>query len=499
LQVVVVFLLTLFVAALVLLEVAVGVSFGWDFRALYQAGHDYLHLRSPYVSGSLAQLTTRENFVYPLPIAAIFMPFSFLPYDVAAGLFVAMGATCLALALRIVGVRDWRCYAAVFVGIPAFEGVGLGTISPLLALLLALLWRYRDRGRIVVPVVTFLVLAKLFLWPLVLWLLVTRRFRTAAISIAACAVSVLIFSLPVGLGALTHYPALLRSLSSFEAPLSMSLLSLGQGLTGSSVGGAALTAVAGLALVYGMARAVRRGDELQAFALSIVAALALSPIVWNHYLLLLFVPLALMQPRFSVIWLASAWVQGDGTTLGRTGLAILTAAAWLVILAQAGVFSRVRTSLSRPGAEPYAAISSAGGALGLWLALGSVVLALAGQVPAFAALTSPTGSRTASGTATLRVLHDRNAICWNIFTAGIPSSARAEILEGRKVVAQSEIQAGRSEACVPYAPPHGKNLAAPFAAGQVHFTLKIVGAGGTDLLRGRVLRNPPESTAPLSS
>ena len=33
------------------------------------------------------------------------------------------------------------------------------------------------------------------------------------------------------------------------------------------------------------------------------ATLALSPIVWLHYLVLLLVPLAIMRPRFSAIWL----------------------------------------------------------------------------------------------------------------------------------------------------------------------------------------------------
>lgn len=483
-------LLALFAVALIALEVAVRVSYGWDFAALYHAGREYLHLHSPYVSGSLAQLTSRENFVYPLPIAAVFAPISLLPYHVAAALFVALGAACLVLTLRILGVRDWRCYAAVLVGIPAFEGVGLGTISPLLTLLLALLWRYRDRRGIAVPAVTFLVLAKLFLWPVLVWLVVTRRFRTAAISMVACATSVLVFSIPVGLSALTHYPALLRSLSSFEGPMSMSLVSLGQGLSGSYPVGLALTTAAGLALIYGMSRTARRGDDVRAFSLAIVAALAMSPIVWNHYLLLLFVPLALTRPRFSVIWLASAWILGDGFTLGRSGLAILTIAAWIVILAQGGVLSGTPAPSARRGARLSDAIPSLAGGVALWVALGWVVLALAGEVTAFAALAAPAGSRQASGTAVLRVMHDKNSICWTILTAGVPPSARAELVQQGRVIAHSGIRAGRSDACVGYAQSH-KNLADAFAAGGVRLTLRVVGPGGVDLLRGRILRNPP--------
>jgi glycosyl transferase family 87 len=487
-----VLVIAIFVIALVTVEVLVRFSFAWDFRALYQAGHDYLHLHSPYVSGALAQLTSRENFVYPLPIAAIFAPVSLFPYHLAAALFVALSAACLALTLRILGVRDWRCYAAALIGMPAVEGTVLGTMSPMLALLLALLWRFRDRSRIAVPVVVLLVLAKLFLWPALLWLLVTRRFRTAALAVGACATSVLVFSLPVGLGTLTHYPSLLRSLSSFESSMSLSLLSLGEGLSGSYFVGLAAAVVAGSALLYGMARSASRGDELRAFSLSIVAALAMSPIVWNHYLVILFVPLALTRPRFSVLWLASAWIMDDGGAgLDRRAIVIVAVAAWLVTLAQAGVFSRSSSMLTRRRAQVLEGSLSLGGAVICVIALGWIVLTIIGEVPAVAALTPPGHAGPASGTALLRFSRESNRVCWNILTSGIPPHARAEITDRGKVIAQKSIRSGRSDACTTYAGPGQGKLAAAFAVGRVHPVLTILTPGGADLLRGNVLRKPP--------
>ena len=47
----------------------------------------------------------------------------------------------------------------------------------------------------------------------------------------------------------------------------------------------------------------RRGDEVRAFTCAVAATLALSPIVWLHYLVVLLVPLAIARPRFSAIWL----------------------------------------------------------------------------------------------------------------------------------------------------------------------------------------------------
>ena len=59
------------------------------------------------------------------------------------------------------------------------HGLFYGNLTVLLVLPLALAWRYRDRARVVGLAVGVAVAAKLFVWPLVVWLLLTRRFRAA--------------------------------------------------------------------------------------------------------------------------------------------------------------------------------------------------------------------------------------------------------------------------------------------------------------------------------
>ena len=46
----------------------------------------------------------------------------------------------------------------------------------------------------------------------------------------------------------------------------------------------------------------REGGDEAAFLFGVLALLAFSPIVWHHYLVLLFVPLAVYCPRFAPIW-----------------------------------------------------------------------------------------------------------------------------------------------------------------------------------------------------
>ena len=64
---------------------------------------------------------------------------------------------------------------------------------------------------------------------------------------------------------------------------------------------------------------------MAALTLCLAAALAASPIVWMHYFLLLLVPLALIRPRLSPLWLVpfaywplglAAWPGGDAKPLG---------------------------------------------------------------------------------------------------------------------------------------------------------------------------------------
>ena len=63
----------------------------------------------------------------------------------------------------------------------------------------------------------------------------------------------------------------------------------------------------------------RREQEVRSFTLAVAASLALSPVVWLHYLTLLIAPLGLARPRFSALWLLPIvlWVSprdenGDG-------------------------------------------------------------------------------------------------------------------------------------------------------------------------------------------
>jgi alpha-1,2-mannosyltransferase len=204
-------------------------------------------------------------------------------------------------ALRVCGVTDRRCYIAVLLAIPVLQTIGLGTIEPLLVLALALAWRYRDRGLLGTVPLGFAIAAKLFLWPVVLWLVVTGRIRRSVETVAAALGMLFVPWALLGFHELTSYPHMLQLLVKTEQATSWAFPF--SGLFGANV------LAADLATVVILVAVSRSGDgDRRAFSVSVLACLLVSPLVWLHYYVVLVVPIALASRRFSPVWLVPALV-----------------------------------------------------------------------------------------------------------------------------------------------------------------------------------------------
>jgi hypothetical protein len=271
----------------------------FDFMHGYLlGGHAVLAGRSPYPS-ALAGFHTDNPFLYPPLVAYLTAPFAALPAAAVEALVIALTLASVVGTLLLVGVRDWRCFMIVFLWSPTYLELQTANMTVLLALGLALLWRLRNRTWFAATVAGTLVALKLFLWPVFVWLVLTRRFRTAVGGSAAAAVLFLVPWVGIGVAELTRYPHLLSSLDRMERRNSYTvaaLLSDGLSWRAASLVGTAV----GLGLLAWAARA--RRDERLCFVLTIAAALVLSPIVWMHYFILLFVVLGLYTPRFGWTW-----------------------------------------------------------------------------------------------------------------------------------------------------------------------------------------------------
>jgi Glycosyltransferase family 87 len=312
-------------------------GFLFDLHVMWKAGHDIVTGHSPY------------PFVYPAPAAFFMVPFGALPWKLAVVAFTLVLLGSLVLALRLLGVKDWRCYGAALACVPMATSLMIGTLGPLLLLATAAAWRYRDRRVAVAVAIVGAVVTKLFLWPLVIWLIATRRFRTAAATVALGIAVVFGSWALLGFDGLREYPHRIGRVAGLEQEKSFSLFalarSLGLSVTVAQIMFAFLT-LAAIAAIVIVARG-RDGDR-RAFVVAVAAGLALSPIVWLHYLVLLFAPIALYRRRLSLAWVLplAFWIMPGAESHGRPGLIL----AALVLSAGAVVLAMRQSDVSTPTA-----------------------------------------------------------------------------------------------------------------------------------------------------
>lgn len=314
-------------------------SFALDFHhAFWPAARDVLAGMSPFPPATHAALAGGTAFVYPPPAAFLVAPFALLPLAVADVAFTALLVLTVVATLRVAGVRDWRVYGVAFLWPPVFSSLQAATLSLLLAFGLAVLWRVRDRALAAGAAVAVIVSLKLFLWPVVVWLVATRRYRAAAwAAVLAPALTLGLWAI-LGFAGLTSYPRLLHILTDLEqnaayTPLGFALR-LGVPFAAAHWLGLALAAAVLGASVW----AVRAGrGDARGLALATMAALLFSPVVWLHYFVVLLVPTALLRPRLTPVWLlplalSTAPARPDGPSwfagVALAAFGLLLALAW---------------------------------------------------------------------------------------------------------------------------------------------------------------------------
>ena len=185
---------------------------------------------------------------------------------------------------------------------PVISAVQTANVTLWLALACALAWRFRDRRLVASASIGITLAVKFFLWPMVVWFAATRRMLTALATVAVGAAVLVASWAVIGFAGLTDYPHLLSRLDDLVGDNSYTLYIVGLDLGLSSAVARALWLGVGLGLVAAIVVVARRGDERTAFVLAVAASLALTPIVWLHYLALLLVPVAIARPRLGVVW-----------------------------------------------------------------------------------------------------------------------------------------------------------------------------------------------------
>ena len=284
-------------------------------------------------SGALPQIASGVAFPYPPATAIVFAPFALLGHGASEALFTLLCMLSVLAALRVLGVRDWRLYGLVIIWPPVVAAWQTANLTLPLALVIALAWQQRTRALACgLFVAVALALKPSLAWPLALWLASTRRYRATLVALGVAAIANAAALALIGAPALRRYVELDGTTTRALDRDGYGVIALAAHLGAGRAAGALLE----LALACGLAVACvlvgRRGREREALTLAICLMLAASPLVWNHYLALLVVPLALAYPTISWPWLVGLglWLCPSVRVEGWQAVALWIIAATIV-------------------------------------------------------------------------------------------------------------------------------------------------------------------------
>lgn len=280
---------------------AVFASFGQDKKAdlavFLKAGHQVLMGTNPYQPNTSPLLLDGHAFVYPWLSAFLFSPLSVLPSWLAMNLFTVLGIAAVLVSARWLGVPRGLATAALLLCAPFARNAELGAVNAIFFFLLAAMWHWRDRTWVVASAVTLLVGVKLFLAPVLLWVVLTRSYRCAAWTMASVAT---FFFVSFTAGPLTPgtYTDLLRRLSDHMGQQGMGFqTAIAHFFPGSPAQAIALGVVAlGLVITLLTTGLWRPHNEAGLLGAIVLLSVVASPMVWRHYLLLVFFVVALVHP-----------------------------------------------------------------------------------------------------------------------------------------------------------------------------------------------------------
>lgn len=279
-------------------------------------GFDFMSFNLPAARAVAEGHSPYPAYEYPPLVAFALVPLTFVPGPNIV--FAAILIACVPASLWFLGVRDWRCYGAVFLWAPVLAAVQTSNVTIPLLLGTSICWYARDRWKPVALAGGLTVAAKLLTAPLVVWLIATRRVSASiGVAVVAAGVSAVLWSV-IGFAGAADYPSnistIARSSAARSYTLKVVLEDIGVGAGAARAGWALVAlAVVGSAAVLG-----RRGDDHRSFALAVASMIVAVPVVWLHSFALMIAPVAVMRPRLGAAWLVPIlMIIGPGTGNGE--------------------------------------------------------------------------------------------------------------------------------------------------------------------------------------
>ncbi len=335
-----------FVTGVSLTLAVAGDTLGYDFRAYHQAVERLLAGQALY-DMSFTETGGFGLFYYPPTFAPLILVLGLLGTWAAVWVWIGGSVAAFLAGVALLPVsRSVRWWTLLLAGwsFPFVYAVKLGQVGPILFALFAVGWRWLDS-----PVrlgLSGALGAAIKMQPgLVLgWALLTRRWAAVVIGGAALVLLSLVSVGLAGVGAWTDFLTLLRAVSdpiTTEHNFTPGAVAFQLGVAAGTAGLIQLVSTAAVVVVVLLA--IRVASAEASYLVVVVASQLVSPILWDHYAMLLLLPVAyllsagrwwalavplvmawpLVDVTPPIVYSVAFWVVLVATTLvGRTGAAV---------------------------------------------------------------------------------------------------------------------------------------------------------------------------------
>lgn len=333
-------------AALIILTAGSNGTLGFDYRA-YDLAVDRLLAGQSMYDASAQATGSFGLFFYPPPFALLILPFALLPTELGvwAWTIALVAAAGAAIWLLPVSTRvRWVVLLLAALSWPLVYAIKLGQVGPMLLLVFAVGWRWMDRPWPLGIASGLGTVIKLQPAIVIAWAAVTGRRRAALFGVVVVAVLAIVATLIAGPQAWLDEASLLGRVSRpIETPHAFGLGHLAFE-AGFSVEVATAIHWVNLALVLAVvAFTVWRGSAVASFLAVAIASQFLSPVLWDHYALILLIPVAWLLDRRQW-WAAAIPLVTSTVFIGLDVPLVYPLSFWVALLAVAWLGVRDRAT-----------------------------------------------------------------------------------------------------------------------------------------------------------
>jgi hypothetical protein len=274
---------------------AAGDTLGFDFLAYHQAAARVL-AGAPVYDLSFEASGGFGLFYYPPTFIPLILPFGLLSATTAVWAWTALLVAAFLIGVALMPVSTTvRWWTVLLAGLswPFAYAVKLGQVGPLLFLCFAIGWRWLDDPLRLGLSGALGAAIKLQPGLVFVWALLTARYRAVAVGVVAIAVLAVAATLLAGVGAWSDFITLVRQVSdpiTTAHNFTPGAIAYQLGLGADAAGFVQLLST--ILVLVAVVAAARRAASEASYLVALIASQLLSPILWDHYAMLLLLPVA---------------------------------------------------------------------------------------------------------------------------------------------------------------------------------------------------------------